>query len=407
MSLSSKDSTQSLALSSANTSNNDITSMDSNSISPPSASTTTTTSASNSFLSNDQLLDYIKKQKQKIKRIEKENLELQQNNKEILSKSQNNSNSLISKQDHTTSNVDSILFWELININKSQPFHTKLAKVAINSLISAISKSKIGKSFPNKHGFFSRWKNFTIYQRFLINEKQTQENSKVLKELEQRNSKLKALLARTHLSNQRNNEDANVIKRSQKEALLELKNIKEKEDNEKGLLLETLRLASIKSAFQSDIELTIQKAAEDLFYQQQKFAESNLLIQESKEVLNSTVQLNNVQNENEIDDKLNLIETIQNELNSKNLINENLAKDKETIDNSLNSALNKIKQLETQIKKLQYIVEDEKNSRKDIELELKITNQNQDVMLKNIEENAINNANKKNSELVEEVYIII
>ncbi len=57
------------------------------------------------------------------------------------------------------------------------------------------------------------------------------------------------------------------------QALDELKNIKQKDESERLLLVESLRVKSIETAFHSDLELVIQKAADDLFNQNKKLLE--------------------------------------------------------------------------------------------------------------------------------------
>jgi peptide deformylase len=77
---------------------------------------------------------------------------------------------------------------------------------------------------------------------------------------------LKALLARTHQANQRNLEDTAASKKATQDVSIELNSLKQKEEL---TMLESLRVQSIDSAFQYDVELSIQRAAEQMVSQQQ------------------------------------------------------------------------------------------------------------------------------------------
>lgn len=212
-------------------------------------------------LSNDQLLDYIKKQKSKIKRLEKEKETLHKENveheRQIGSQSQSGGNSALSSD-------NSSLFWGLID--KESPFKQKLAKSALNFLIGTISKSSLGrKCVISKRTLFDRWKEHILLSKMSTLSIELQDSNKSFVALEQKTAKLKALLARTHQSNQRFQEDTTSFKKIQKDAALQLKTLKERDESERMALLETVRVRTIETAFQYDMELAIQRAADGKF----------------------------------------------------------------------------------------------------------------------------------------------
>ena len=96
--------------------------------------------------------------------------------------------------------------------------------------------------------------------------------------MEQRIAKLKALLARTHQANQRNLEEFDNLKKTQKEAEGEMRSIDMKKDAELKSLKEVVRASSITNAFQYDIDILIQNAADSMISKQKTMmqdAESN------------------------------------------------------------------------------------------------------------------------------------
>lgn len=209
-------------------------------------------------LSNDQLLDYIKKQKSRIKRLEKEKDTLQKENieyeRQIGSKTESKGNS-------ESSSDNSCLFWGLID--KESPFKQKLAKSALNFFIGTISKSSLGrKCVISKRTLFDRWKEHIIIIKMRAMSNALHDSNKSYVALEQKTAKLKALLARTHQSNQRFQEDTTSFKKIQKDAALQLKTLKERDESERMALLETVRVRTIETAFQYDMELAIQRAAD-------------------------------------------------------------------------------------------------------------------------------------------------
>jgi hypothetical protein len=213
-------------------------------------------------LSNDQLLDYIKKQKSRIKRLEKEKETLHRENIEHERQIGSKIESTVKSE---SSSNNSSLFWGLID--KESPFKQKLAKSALNFLIGTISKSSLGrKCVLSKRSLFDRWKEHVFLSKISTLSIELQDSNKSFAALEQKTAKLKALLARTHQSNQRFQEDTTSFKKIQKDAALQLKTLKERDESERMALLETVRVRTIETAFQYDMELAIQRAADGEFY---------------------------------------------------------------------------------------------------------------------------------------------
>lgn len=208
-------------------------------------------------LSNDQLLDYIKKQKAKIKRLEKEKeTQLKENTER-----EQRVDATLGARDNVQSSSDSSLFWGLID--RETPFRQKLARSALNFLVGTISKSSMGKkSVASKRTLFDRWKHETLLSRMSSITTDLADSNKSYAALEQKTAKLKALLARTHQSNQRFQEDTTSFKKIQRDAALQLKSLKERDESERLELLETVRVRTIETAFQYDMELAIQRAAD-------------------------------------------------------------------------------------------------------------------------------------------------
>jgi hypothetical protein len=200
-----------------------------------------------STLSTEQLLDYIKKQKVRIKRLEKDKEGIEQALSAATSGRLNS---------ESATRIDQTLFWDLIS--REQPFSQNLARSAINSLVSAISRSGLAKnSIPSKRSLFDLWKDsylrckasqglktaIIIFNRLLacsntlnlnlLAERHAEDVTKAMAASEQKASKLKALLARTHQANQRYQEDTTTFKKAQKEAVMQLKTLKEKDETER------------------------------------------------------------------------------------------------------------------------------------------------------------------------------
>ena len=188
-------------------------------------------------LSNEQLLDYIKKQKAKIKRLEKDKETLGKTNVEQEQKiiaaiaataaaiassataaataaQQNSTNSSNASSDSHSSSDNSSLFWGLIG--RESQFKQKLAKNTLNFLISTITKSSLGReNIPTRSSLFEKWRKHTYKMKLQSLAGELVESSKSFQALEMKTAKLKALLARTHQSNQRFQEDTTSFKKIQ------------------------------------------------------------------------------------------------------------------------------------------------------------------------------------------------
>ena len=75
-------------------------------------------------------------------------------------------------------------------------------------------------------------------------------------------------MSRTYQANQKNLEDSNSLKRVQKETANELKMQRQRDEMERRGLEEDLRRQAIESAFQYDMEMAIQRAADGVISQQ-------------------------------------------------------------------------------------------------------------------------------------------
>ena len=207
-------------------------------------------------LSNEQLLDYVKKQKARIKRLEKE--------KETLTKLNSEQGRQIEAGAQPISSSfsdDTSLFWGLIE--RESLFKQKLATTALNHLVSTVSNSSLGRRcLPSRRSLFDRWRDHIIQSKIMTLSGALLDSNKSFAALEQKSAKLKALLARTHQSNQRFQEDSTSFKKIQKDAALQLKTLKERDESERSALLETVRARNIETAFQYDMELAIQRAAD-------------------------------------------------------------------------------------------------------------------------------------------------
>lgn len=245
-----------------------------------------------SALTAEQLLDYIKKQKLKIKRLEKdkETLTKQVNEsteavvaanaavkaaenaasaatneaKAVMASAETKTPLSVASSSSSSSSTSGSMFWDLID--KESPFQRKLATSAITLLTSTIKKSNFGKKSiqPSRRSLFDAWRIRTMELRAEAAVREAAEVKAEFASLEQKTAKLKALLSRTHQANKRFEEDTTSFKRAQKDAAMQLKAMKEREDGERMALLETVRVHTIESAFQQDMELVIQRAAESM-----------------------------------------------------------------------------------------------------------------------------------------------
>lgn len=159
-----------------------------------------------------------------------------------------------------------VLFWDMVA--KESEFNKKLAKQALSSLLGKLENSLLGKQYlMNVRNCFEKLKLHKFIQHAKDMESKYDDMTKQTVSLEQKNTKLKALLARTHQANQKNIEDNHLFKRAQEEALMELKSIKQRDESERKFLLEQVRMRSIESEFKYDVELSIQLAVDEMISQ--------------------------------------------------------------------------------------------------------------------------------------------
>lgn len=187
--------------------------------------------------SAEQLLEYIKKQKLKIKRLQTEN--------EALVKVK------VAEEDGSNDGG-----------NVERLCQQKNKAAVANMLNLARYLSQLCKSAtPNSiQSAFSHWKVLNSLSRLEAVSKEMETAKAASTAMEQRIAKLKALLARTHQANQRNLEEFDNLKKAQKNAEGELKNAEIKTNAELNSLKEVVRASSITSAFQYDIDILIQNA---------------------------------------------------------------------------------------------------------------------------------------------------
>ena len=231
-------------------------------------------------LTREQLLDYIKKQKVVIKRLEKENEVLVKKELEGVSPVKPAPDAAPSPSSGSPAQPQSAAAAAAVaassvqqamrNPGSASEYDKRVLKVIIGKIIDTLANNGSGRRFQlSKKSVFLLWRHKAALQSTAQAVHKQYEDAKAkMVELEQKNAKLKSLLARSHQANQRNAEDSTVLQKAQREALVELKNIKQKDESERLALMETVRVQSIQSAFHSDIELSIQKAAQELLNQQ-------------------------------------------------------------------------------------------------------------------------------------------
>jgi hypothetical protein len=75
-------------------------------------------------------------------------------------------------------------------------------------------------------------------------------------------TKLKGLLAKVHQANQKHSEESSAVRREREEVVRERESLRSREDQERRALELQLRERQIESAFQQDVEIAIQRAAQ-------------------------------------------------------------------------------------------------------------------------------------------------
>lgn len=207
--------------------------------------------------------------------------------------------------------------------------------------------------------------------------------------------KVKALLQRQHQANQQNVEEKNMMKISQREALQELKTLKQREDHEKEALLETLRIQKIEAAFHNDLELLIQQKADELYSQQQILREKEKDLIEKKQTMMMMVDTKSDEKTDSDSIALNELRQAEKELKERVMLLEArleaTEKDysavhsaKEAVEASLTSTQGALKDSEKERKQLLRRLDDEERLREELEAELKMTLSNQSTMLEDM-----------------------
>jgi hypothetical protein len=141
-------------------------------------------------LSTDQLLEYIKKQKARIKRLEKEKENLTKVNKE--QEVEKSDAIALQSEVKSSSNNSSSLYWGLIGRESS--FQQKLAHSALNFLVKIITYSSIGKQYiPTKRSLFDKWRNGILHVKTEKIQNDLKEATKSFNLLEQKTAKLKVI----------------------------------------------------------------------------------------------------------------------------------------------------------------------------------------------------------------------
>ena len=214
-------------------------------------------------LTREQLLEFIKKLKAKMKRMEKEHdqyiLAAAQQSREAVER-RVSPGEVVSQSPHSP--APACLFWEMIQHETLQV--QRLAKLALRRLLNKsfseeVNSEKVGAAF-------GRWKANILHAKL-------DEAVRNVTTLEQRCAKLKGLLSRTHQASKQQAEDTNAFKRAQRETSQELRT----HAQEKLALIEEVRARDIEFAFHQDLELFIQKAAEGVaLAQRQQFQEAQM-----------------------------------------------------------------------------------------------------------------------------------
>jgi hypothetical protein len=139
--------------------------------------------------SREQLLDFIKRQKLKIKKLENDNKALE-------------FKLTVSSSGAPTMQSEG-LFWGLIG--RQPDFQQRIARAALRSMIGPFRRRNSVKIY------FSTWKTALRKSKLVELEAKLEESTKNSIELEKRCLKLKGLLSRTHQANKQQVEDTNAF----------------------------------------------------------------------------------------------------------------------------------------------------------------------------------------------------
>ena len=302
------------------------------------------------------------------------------------------------------SSNNSMLFWELIQ--RDNQFNQRLAKQALISLTMTLCGSNLGRSKLllrsniSTSCAFHRWKDFCNMNQKQELERQVEENNSSYRELEIKSAKLKALLSRTHQANKQQLEDANAIKKVQETTSQELKNHAE----EKVILLEQMRAREVESAFQQDLEIYIQRAADEVFQQHQRINESkqanaDLRSQEFSVSLSENLELCEKERDDLSKTCLSQDEKIIELSAQVENMDEELKKEKQCHQLSCEQ----LTMMKLKIQKIESELTDQKCQKREIELELDVTLKSRGDILSKIDLTWEEKRKKQNTESFESI----
>ena len=370
-------------------------------------------------LTPEQLLEYIKKQKTKIKRLEKEKETLVAKHAEEIAATllvtaitetttgkvttngeSQKGDAKVAISSSSLSSNNGALFWDMLE--KEPPFPRKLAKVALSMFINTIIHSNKGKQFqPSKRSLFDQWRLHTLEMRVEMAVRHATEAKANMQVLEQKTVKLKALLARTHQANKRFEEDTTSFKRAQKDAAQQLKAIKERDEEQRMALLETVRVRTIESAFQQDMELAIQRAAESNYNSN---SSNNLLSSSSMSAAADKASLHALEEENnQLKTQLEMTEgsigTLQIEAKQRQAQLDKLEKEYQRSKDALDKLSAKCVAWENQ-------AAEHVRSRHDMELELELLTKGRADMIRCVEQSMADKSAQQIAELKAEINML-
>eukprot|EP00603_Paraphysomonas_imperforata_P007928 CAMPEP_0114413850 /NCGR_PEP_ID=MMETSP0103-20121206/1074_1 /TAXON_ID=37642 ORGANISM="Paraphysomonas imperforata, Strain PA2" /NCGR_SAMPLE_ID=MMETSP0103 /ASSEMBLY_ACC=CAM_ASM_000201 /LENGTH=1218 /DNA_ID=CAMNT_0001581951 /DNA_START=181 /DNA_END=3837 /DNA_ORIENTATION=- len=203
-------------------------------------------------LSKEQLVEYTKKQKKEIKKLKTELAERQR------------------QELAPSSDISLDLFWA--TVERRPEWQQRLAKVSLTAMFTHVA---VFRRLANAklHSAFYKWS--AMVGRSCLSDASCalEENKMTNAHLEQRVVKLKGLLAKVHHSHQKNAQDTQSARQGHRAAAEELRERVQQQQSQTQHLQEQLRYMSFESAFQTDMEAAIEKAAMQLTSRQQTAAD--------------------------------------------------------------------------------------------------------------------------------------
>lgn len=279
--------------------------------------------------------------------------------------------------------LDKEIFWE--SISKNDAFVQNLGRNCLNRMLSVLLDSNLGKNRlrllstgRSLKVAFSLLKQHVLVARTQVMQNEVMESSKSVKESESKITKLKALLARTHNANKQQLQDTKAFQRAQQSASEELR----ANAAEKANLLEEVRARDIQSAFQQDMEIYLQKLAEDVSKEQRMNKEqstdtlSDIATDDKDTTSNSNTDSVNkdlelLKNEKEellakVDEQAKSISDLKKQI-------KDIASAKGKLEGSEKELRIKVESLNSERDNLQMAMEEEQYQKKELELELEVT----------------------------------